>query len=369
MKITIVQGPFLPVPPINGGAVEKLWFAMGKEFYAQGHEVTHISKIEKSVPPSEVIDGVKHIRISGFSAPKNFVLAKIYDFIYSLRAFRKLPPGDILVTNTFFLPALPCRKGNGKLIASVERMPRGQLKFYRKSVYFRANSTPVLKAICREVPSAYSRSFMIPNPLPSVGRYEGPFENKEKTILYVGRIHPEKGIEILAEAFELLTKRIRHGFTLKIVGPCLINQGGGGEDYALSLRKRFSSVNQLEWVGPIFDEQLLFKEYQKASIFVYPSVAEKGETFGLAALEAMSQGCATIVSDLDCFKDFIIDQKNGFIFNHRQNAIESLFGILKDIISEMPDERLEFLRNKAREVCDTHAIKKIALAFIEAVKK
>jgi glycosyltransferase involved in cell wall biosynthesis len=369
MRITILQGPFLPVPPIYGGAVEKLWFAMGKEFYAQGHQVTHISKREKSLPPSEVIDGVKHIRISGFSAPKNFVLAKIYDFIYSLRAFRDLPAGDVLITNTFFLPALPFSKANGKLIASVERMPRGQLKFYRKAVYFRANSTPVLNAICREVPSATSRSFIIPNPLPSLGRNEGQFENKEKTILYVGRIHSEKGIEILAEAFELLTKRMRHGFTLKIVGPCSINQGGSGEDYALSLRKRFSSVGQIEWVGPIFDEQLLYQEYQKASIFVYPSVAEKGETFGLAALEAMSRGCATIVSDLECFKDFIIDQENGFIFNHRQNAIENLFGILKHIISEMPDEQLEFLRNKAREVCDTHSIKKIASEFIEAVKE
>jgi hypothetical protein len=72
---------------------------------------------------------------------------------------------------------------------------------------------------------------------------------------------------------------------------------------------------------------------------------------------------------LECFKDFIIDQENGFIFNHRQNAIENLFGILKNIISEMPDEQLEFLRNKAREVCDTHSIKKIASEFIEAVKE
>ena len=32
MKITIVQGAFLPVPPLMGGAVENIWFALGQDF-------------------------------------------------------------------------------------------------------------------------------------------------------------------------------------------------------------------------------------------------------------------------------------------------------------------------------------------------
>jgi glycosyltransferase involved in cell wall biosynthesis len=71
------------------------------------------------------------------------------------------------------------------------------------------------------------------------------------------------------------------------------------------------------FLEPTYDTDELNRLYQKASIFVYPSVAEKGETFGLAPLEAMAWGCVPVVSDLRCFKDFIIHERNGLIFNHR----------------------------------------------------
>ena len=368
MRITILQGPFLPVPPIYGGAVEKIWFSMGKEFCKLGHDVIHISKREQSHPLKEVIDGVTHLRIKGFKAPRNFALGKLFDLIYSLRASSILPPADFLFTNTFFMPILPTKQGKGKLIASVERMPRGQLRFYRKSVYFRANSTPVLKAIQREVPAAISRIFLVPNPLPSTLNLKKNWGNKEKTILYVGRIHPEKGIDILAEAFELVTNKWRHDFKLRIIGPSLISQGGAGKNYQLSLSRRFSRTNKIEWVGPIFNERLLAEEYQKASLFVYPSIAEKGETFGLAPLEAMSHACACITSDLDCFKDFLHHRVNGFIFNHRHNPVENLADLLKEILLEMPTEDLDSIRNNAVNVRISHSVEKVAYDFIEVLK-
>ena len=52
-------------------------------------------------------------------------------------------------------------------------------------------------------------------------------------------------------------------------------------------------------------------------MFVYPSVAEKGESFGLAPLEAMAQGCPAVVSDLACFHDFLEDGRTGLVFDHR----------------------------------------------------
>ena len=69
MRITVVQGAFLPVPPLLGGAVEKVWFNLGKEFARRGHEVTHVSRAFKDLPAHEVIDGVSHRRISGFASP------------------------------------------------------------------------------------------------------------------------------------------------------------------------------------------------------------------------------------------------------------------------------------------------------------
>jgi len=364
MRITILQGPFLPVPPIYGGAVEKLWFALGKEFVRLGHEVTHISKKNEDTPFQEVISGVRHIRIHGFTKPKNVFLAKIFDLIYSLRSYQILPAAELLITNTFFMPLFPIKKVNGRVVASVERMPRGQLKFYRKSVYFRANSTPVLKAILKEIPSAISRVFVVPNPLPYTLKKQTPWKNKEKTILYVGRIHPEKGIDILLAAFDALNNCFKHEFKLKIIGPSSICHGGGGKDYESLLNKKYSHVKNVEWMGPIFDDKILAKEYSRASFFVYPSVAERGETFGLAPLEAMSYCCIPIVSNLECFKDFVNNDQNGFIFNHYKNPVESLQYILNKVI-KMNKNEIEYISSNAFMVCHTHSIERIAEEFIK----
>ena len=65
MKITIVQGAFLPVPPIMGGAVEKVWLRLGQEFAAAGHEVVHVSRTHPQLPTEERIEGVRHVRVRG----------------------------------------------------------------------------------------------------------------------------------------------------------------------------------------------------------------------------------------------------------------------------------------------------------------
>ena len=82
MKITIVQGAFLPVPPILGGAVEKIYFMLGQEFVNLGHEVIHISKSHQSLKNIETLNGVSHIRVKGFSTPKSILVLKFYDLIY-----------------------------------------------------------------------------------------------------------------------------------------------------------------------------------------------------------------------------------------------------------------------------------------------
>ena len=67
MRVTIVQGPFLPVPPLSGGAVEKIWFALGKEFVRLGHTVTQISRHFPGLANVETIEGVRHIRVGSFN--------------------------------------------------------------------------------------------------------------------------------------------------------------------------------------------------------------------------------------------------------------------------------------------------------------
>ena len=85
MKITIVLGAFLPVPPVMGGAVEKVWFALSQEFARRGHEVVLVSRTLPELPRSETRDGVRHLRVRGFDTPRSLLWLKFLDLIYSIR--------------------------------------------------------------------------------------------------------------------------------------------------------------------------------------------------------------------------------------------------------------------------------------------
>lgn len=251
MKITIVQGAFFPVPPLMGGAVEKMWYGLAKEFVNQGHEVSYISKSFKGLLNNEMDEGINHIRVQGYKAPSSGLLLKFFDLLYTFRAIPKISKNtDIIVSNTFWLPILLSKKQKNKCIIDVARMPKGQMKFYTQNARLRANSTPVSKAIKNEIAEIYfDKVIMIPNTLPFKNTIAIDFTKKEKIILYTGRIHPEKGLDILIKAFNSLKIQ---DWQLLIVGPYSTETGGGGDAYWNELKELATNSN-VSFLEPIFD--------------------------------------------------------------------------------------------------------------------
>jgi glycosyltransferase involved in cell wall biosynthesis len=361
MKITIVQGAFFPVPPLLGGAVEKMWYGLAKEFVNRGHQVNYISKSYKGFLNSESESGINHLRVKGYKVPSSGIVLKVLDLFYTLKAVRKIENNtDIIISNTFWLPILLSSNQKRKCLIDVARMPKGQMKFYTKNGRLRANSTPVAKAIKEEIKAEYfDKVVMIPNTLPFKNTKAIDFSKKEKTILYTGRIHPEKGLDILIQSFAALDN---NEWQLLIVGPYSTETGGGGDAYLEEL-KQLAKNSSVTFAEPIFDIDKLSEIYSKASVFVYPSVAEQGETFGVSPLEAMSWGCATVVSNLDCFKDFLIHNKNGLCFDHRSDKkVEILNQQLKDLTNN--PELMKDLATAGLKVNETHSTEKLAAEFL-----
>jgi glycosyltransferase involved in cell wall biosynthesis len=317
MKITIVLGAFLPVPPVMGGAIEKSWFALAQEFVSRSHDVTIIARALQQFARHEIVDGVRYIRVRGFDTPRSLLWLKILDLAYSRRVRRVLPAADILVTNTFWLPLLVRDSSRGKIYVHVGRYPKGQMRLYRRATRLQAPSSEVADAIKRELPSAAQKVIAIPYPRPRLISAEAPLalEARAKIVLYVGRVHPEKGVHILVEAFARLRRSDFADWKLIIVGSTDSREGGGGEDYLRHLQQSAAVArDRIVFRGPIFEAAVLEKEFRAARIFAYPSLAVRGETFGLAPLEAMTHGCAVLVSDLKCFHDFVSPNETGFVF-------------------------------------------------------
>lgn len=325
MRITIVFGAFFPVPPIMGGAIEKVGLSMANEFVRRGHEVLIISRAVAQFPRSEVRDGVKYLRVPGFDTPRSIIWLKFLDLIYSIRVLPVLPSADIIVTHTFWLPILLRSAKRGNVYVHVGRYPKGQMRLYRHVARLQTPTRAMARAVSEQAPDLESKISVVPNPAPEP-RTPGPrppLAEREKIILFVGRVHPEKGVHLLVEAFVGKPTAFQD-WKLVIVGPAEIKLGGGGADYLADLKRRARDA-AVVFRGPVFDPLALEKEFRAARIFAYPSLAERGETFGLAALEGMAHSCAVFVSDLGCFHDFICDGETGFIFNHRaQDPVESL---------------------------------------------
>ncbi len=317
LRISIVQGAFLPVPPLLGGAVEKAWYALGQEFARAGHQVTHVSRAHPALPAANVEHGVQHRRIRGYDTPASLWRLKQLDLLYSLRARRVLPPGDVVVTNTFWMPIVERRRSRGVPYVHVARYPKGQMRLYGRRAVLQTVSEPIRAAILREAPRA--RVQVVPYPVGPAYLSEAAPAATPPVILYTGRLHPEKGVHLLIDAFVRATAGALQNWTLRIVGPWRTEQGGGGSDYRERLRRSAQPAGaRIELLEPIFDETELARQYRGAAVFAYPSLAEQGETFGLAVLEAMASGCAPVVSSLGCFQDFVRAGENGFVFDHRE---------------------------------------------------
>jgi glycosyltransferase involved in cell wall biosynthesis len=340
MKITIVLGAFLSVPPVMGGAVEKAWFALSQEFARRGHEVVLVSRELPELGRSETRAGVKHFRVRGFDTPHSLLWLKFLDLIYSIRTMSVLPAADIIVTNTFWLPILLRNSRHGRVYVHVARYPKGQMRFYGKAARLQTPSHSVARAVAAEAPKLAQKIAVIPYPAPgpATEREPPPFAEREKTILFVGRVHPEKGVHLLIDAFANEKRTLFADWKLMIVGPAEKNYGGGGEPYLATLKRSAEQAQgRVIFRGPVFDPIALSREFRSARLFVYPSLAEKGESFGLAPLEAMAHRCAVLVSNLDCFHDFIREGETGFIFNHRAaNPIDALREKIENVVVDEP---------------------------------
>ena len=313
-----------------GGAVEKVWFALGQEFVRRGHMVTHLSRRHPKLPNEESIQGVRHVRLPGFDSPRTMLRRLGEDFVYSLRAARALPAADILVTNTFWLPLLARNRWPGKIYVHIQRYPRRQMVLYQRVARLQTVSNAIADAVRRQAPSIAHKVCVLPNPLPTEQFRVSPQPTTQPpVILYVGRVHSEKGLELLVRACAQVT--VPH--QLRIVGPWQTEFGGGGEAYFNKLRG-LASPERVQFTGPIFPAAELNAQFDAATLFVYPSLAEKGEAFPVAPLEAMARSRVALVSNLACFHDFIRDGENGFVFDHRTaNPVDTLAQTISTLLA------------------------------------
>ena len=123
--------------------------------------------------------------------------------------------------------------------------------------------------------------------------------NRKKFILFVGRITPEKGIEILLKAYEL--SKIDH----KLV---IVGEFNKDDTYANKILKECAGSENIVITGSLYRDDL-FALYVHCGLFVLPSFFEG---LPIVLLEAISCGCQILASDISANKELDIGSEYYF---------------------------------------------------------
>ena len=365
MRITVLTSPFCELPPDAIGAIERLWSDICEEFAAAGHSVQLIGKKGQTA----LANGERIVRtyINGFSRTGRIAGDVVLDFVYSVRALRRIAPCDVLVCNTFWSPLLApllISRRFRTLVYNVARFPKMHLKLYRAVDIFACTSKAVKKALLEIAPGTVRKTVaVVNNPIDTdvfnKSSRSAPCEGL--SIGYHGRIHPEKGLDILAQTVADLAASFPR-LHIEMIGAWDVASGGGGEAY----KRRLDDLSggRIVWRGPISDRRELAVALSRCTVYCYPSIAERGETFGVAPLEAMGLGLPVVVSALDCFSDFIDDGINGVVFDHRCGNASCGLGVALLRLLRNEEER-QRLGDAAAARAASFSTREIARRYIE----
>jgi glycosyltransferase involved in cell wall biosynthesis len=112
-----------------------------------------------------------------------------------------------------------------------------------------------------------------------------------RTLLFLGRIHPIKGVDVLLRAWAGIMDRYPD-WQLLVVGS---DKGDGKESGYLEQLKALTAklkLKRIEFVEPLYGEAKL-SAYREADLFVLPT---HSENFGITVAEALAAGTPAIVT-------------------------------------------------------------------------
>ena len=139
-----------------------------------------------------------------------------------------------------------------------------------------------------------------------------PKSKKNIQLLFLGRLHREKGINESIKAFNILSDE---KFNL------ILNVAGDGPEL-IHLKEKYKGNNKIKFFGWIGDEEK-YQLIANSDLLILPS---KREGMPNSVIEAMACGLPIIASDVGGLKDFFINGKNGYLF-HRNDFNQFLHSI------------------------------------------
>ncbi|HXH06597.1 MAG TPA: glycosyltransferase [Vicinamibacterales bacterium] len=145
-----------------------------------------------------------------------------------------------------------------------------------------------------------------------------------RTLLYLGRLHPKKGLDRLLSAWAAVEARFQD-WHLRIVGP-----DERGHLAELIAQAQALGLRRVAFEGPLYGEDK-WRAYAEAELFVLPT---RHENFGLVVAEALAAGTPVITTHDAPWQGLVTHNCGWWI----EGGVEPLVACLKEALARPPEE-------------------------------
>jgi len=331
--------------PVHGGSAESV-YRLSRELTRRGHEVTVYTSDYKL--DSHYIDSLPKVKIrvskAYFDQAKFFVTPGM-----ARQAKKEVSYFDVIHMNNYYtfqniilhyyarqydIPYVLQARGSAGTYFEKGTLKRifDRLRGYRML----KDASRVIALTAMEVEQYKSMGVsedkieIVPNgvdlsefdDLPQRGEFRRKYglNDNQRIILYLGRIHKIKGLDLLAKSFAKLSKEVDN-VKLVFVGP----DGG----YLPSLKKLVGELkisDKVLFTGPLYGEEKL-EAYVDADVYVLPSFYE---TFPNTVLEACACETPVILTDRCGIADIINGQAGLVVPYDEEQLRQALLHLLGD---------------------------------------
>ena len=172
-------------------------------------------------------------------------------------------------------------------------------------------------------------------------------EKNEKILLFLSRIDPKKGLDILLKAFYLFNKRNKRN-----ISASLLVAGNGNKEYLKYINNIKDELNlnsKIKFLGRV-DGDKKIDLMQISDLFVLPTL---NENFGISVVEALQNNLTVLITKNVYIHETIIKNKAGYICNRN---IEDLALKIDKILFEDQNQLIVrsyncYKANFSREKC------------------
>lgn len=340
MKILILN--WRDIRHHNKGGAEVVTYEYAKAWVRAGHKVTWFSSASKNQKKEEIIEGIKIVRRGN-----GFFTVYLAAFFWYLKHGRG--QFDLVVDQFHGVPFLTPLYVAEKKLAFIHEVTREVwllnplpkplnlligyfgyfiepwlFKFYRRIPFLAVSSSTREDLVKFGIPK--KNITVINNGIRVIKPRPFPQKEKSPTIIFLGSLAKDKGIEEAIRAFSLIYQK-NEDYQFWVVG--------GADPLYLkklkSMAKELDVEKKIKFWGFVM-ERKKFELLARAHILINPSIREG---WGLVVIEANKMGTPTVAYNSPGLKDSVVHQKTGIICDKNTPA-----DLAKNIIDLIADKKL-----------------------------